>query len=265
MCLWRRLLNRIEALLRLLTAGLVPFSAAFVSPAAGAEPQPGYYTGSGGDDTLTITRQPDGTLTFHAFALGGNDSSCDIEGEIHAGIGKASEVGMTGSCDFKFSRRGATLTISAPDACYQICMRGDIRASYKKTDPYCTYNSFFAKESRFNDLYKAEQFKEAFELISNLLSKCRGTQLEYHQVEAFNMLGRAQHALHDDSGCRKTLAPFVDLAKMTDSDFDEFQPMIRDDKMANAYDTRATLILCGMDAALFPKDEPESGDAKPSQ
>lgn len=216
-------------------------------------PAPGEYITAGGWGVLTITRSKDLPAHFSLDAVGANEHTCGLEGDI---LGDRATIAVDDapprSCVVLFQTNAEGIEVSSAgqdegfdDPCRAFCgMRASFAGEYLTPSPGCTGAERAETRASFQRRYDAKSYAQAEALLQPLLDRC-GRTLGEEGGWIANDLALTQYHLGRPADCRQTLAPLAEEASRTDEDlraslppfdFERYFPLVQA--------TRHNLKLC---------------------
>jgi hypothetical protein len=211
------------------------------------EPAPGEYLTEGGWGVLTISRLSDQTTRFALETRAPNGRRCGLAGRLLGTQGVAETQKPSPPCVVTFERQatGVLVTTEGQEACRWFCgVHAQFDAEYLTPQPGCSREAGRAACAQFKQLYAAQSYDEAAELLESRQTRCAKT-LGLGPDCTLNDLAAAQYHLGRLADCRKTLEPLAADATRTDAELRALYPLT---DLAEAFPflraTRHNLKLC---------------------
>jgi hypothetical protein len=206
----------------------------------------GEYETDTGWGTLKISNAKNQTLNFSIVAIGGNASTCTLNGEIQNNLAVLHNDTPDQPCIIKFQPKdtGIDVSSSKPDNCRYFCgARANFIGLYLKPVPGCSDKEQQQTRQLFKQLYDKKAYKKAYTTLEPLLRLCIKTLDWLDFASISNDLAVTQYHLGLFADCQNTLAavtasvgqtgqPFPKTEKglkamLPPADFDNYLPIAK--------------------------------------
>lgn len=189
-----------------------------------------------------------GSEHFAIDVVGANAHTCELEGDVVAGIARLDDDGDSkATCVVHFLRKegGFEIKVDDREPCSRYCgVRAWFEGTYRPRSPACTPAKVDADRKAFKQMYQKEDYRSAYQRLAFVLEKCEKTLDRFDEMWVRNDLALTLHKLERDSECRAMLDPLRDWALQSDEDIASVEPTFADVNRKIAKATRFNLELC---------------------
>ena len=217
--------------------------------------EPGEYVTEGGWGNLKIAKDKKGGLAFELLAMGANGHTCELSGKIENGRAVLPGGTPDKPCLVSFDATDQGIGVSDNDGvCRYYCgARAGFAELYLKPQPGCEAGSVLKASKEFELLYDRKAYRQARAKLEPVLKNCARVIHWSELGDLRNDLAQALYKQGDYAGCRSTLQPLAEEARLSNEKLRElYPPADAEIKIQIAEMTRTNLKRCqaGQDKAL---------------